>query len=84
MSEMRFCKRCGYLGRHPIESEITGGQWATLIVLLLCFILPGVAYGIYLASGGGAKGFYVCPKCGARRMSVPPDSPVALAQRVDS
>jgi hypothetical protein len=72
-----FCTRCGYTGRHRVEYEITGGQWATLFVLLLLGVLPGIIYGISLAMGGGNQGVRVCPECRAKRMWAPVDSPAA-------
>jgi DNA-directed RNA polymerase subunit RPC12/RpoP len=78
--EPRFCTRCKSQVVHPIENEVTGGQWAILVALILCFVLPGVLYAVYLACGNGARRLYVCPKCGARRMSVPLDSPAARAE----
>jgi Double zinc ribbon len=80
MAKPRYCKRCGFVGVHNVEKEITGAQWAALVVLLLLLVIPGIVYGIYLAMGGGAKGYYICPKCGARRMSIPSDSPLVGSQ----
>ena len=77
MADIRYCTRCKFMGRHPIDTEISGGQWAALVALTLCFVLPGVIYAIHLATGGGSRRFYVCPKCGGRRVSAPLDSPVA-------
>lgn len=74
---VRYCTRCGFLGKHGIDREITGGQWATLVVLLLCGVLPGVLYGGWLSTGHGARRLYRCPSCGGHRVSVPPDAPIA-------
>jgi hypothetical protein len=72
-----FCRRCGTVAVHNVRREITGGQWAGLAVALICFVIPGVIYGIHLATGGGARKRYRCPSCGAMGMWVPVDSPVA-------
>jgi len=76
-NQPRYCKRCGFVGKHPTEGEITGGQWAGVVFLLLLFIIPGVLYLLHLMTGGAGKRLYVCPQCGARRMSIPADSPIA-------
>lgn len=73
------CTRCGYAGPHQVAREITSGQWAALIVFFLLFVLPGVIYGIHLATGGGSRYVRVCPKCRARRAWVPLNSPTAIA-----
>jgi hypothetical protein len=80
MPDPRYCRRCGVTAVHPIESEITGGQWVGVVILLLLGVLPGLFYLIYLGVFGGSKQFYVCPNCGARRMSVPANSPLAPSQ----
>ena len=77
MAEARYCTKCKFIGPHGVEREVTGSQWAMLVFWLLCFVIPGVIYALHLATGGGARRFYVCPKCGARRMSVPVDAPIA-------
>jgi hypothetical protein len=77
-----FCTRCGYAGRHNVTREITGGQWAALVALLLCFVIPGVIYAIHLGTGGGSRYVRVCPKCSAQRAWVPLDSPVARSAGV--
>jgi hypothetical protein len=77
MTELRYCKRCGNVGEHWIEKHITGGQWLTVVFLLLLGIIPGVIYLIYLGLTGGDKALWVCPKCGARLQSVPLSSPIA-------
>ena len=79
MTEPRYCKNCGFVGVHKVAREISGGQWAMLICCFLLLIVPGIVYGLHLATGGGAELFWVCPKCQARLMSVPVDSPVAQA-----
>jgi hypothetical protein len=76
----KYCTRCGYVGAHNVGSEISGSQWAALIFFLLLFVIPGVIYALHLATGGGARRFNICPKCGARRMAVPVDSPVAQTE----
>jgi hypothetical protein len=77
-----FCTRCGFTGPHSVTREITGGQWATLVALLLCFVIPGVVYAVHLGTGGGSRYVRVCPKCRAQRMWVPLDSPAAKAAGV--
>jgi hypothetical protein len=74
-----FCTRCAYAGPHDVTREITSGQWAALVALLLCFVIPGVIYAIHLGTGGGSRYLRVCPKCRAQRMWVPLDSPAARA-----
>lgn len=68
---IRRCTRCGVIGSHDVEWEVASAQWVCLIVLLLCGILPGILYGLHLATGGGEHGLWVCESCGARRASVP-------------
>lgn len=80
MSEPRYCTRCKFVGVHRIDSEVSSAQWAALVFWLLLLVLPGLIYAIHLATGGGSRRFYVCPKCGARRMSVPLDTPIAQAE----
>jgi hypothetical protein len=76
----KYCTKCGYVGAHNVTSEISGSQWAALVFFLLLFVIPGVIYALHLATGGGARRFNVCPKCGARGMAVPVDSPVAQTE----
>jgi hypothetical protein len=76
-----FCTRCCFAGPHKVTREITGGQWAALVALLLCFVIPGVIYAIHLGTGGGSRYVRVCPKCSARRMWVPLNSPAARASK---
>jgi hypothetical protein len=75
-----FCRRCGVVAVHNVRREISGAQWAGLAVALICFVLPGVIYGIHLATGGGSRKRYQCPSCGAMGMWAPLDSPVAQAE----
>jgi hypothetical protein len=76
----KYCTKCGYIGAHNVASEVSGSQWAALIFFLLLFVIPGVIYALHLATGGGARRFNVCPKCAARGMAVPVDSPVAQTE----
>lgn len=80
--EARLCTRCGFTGPHGIERNITGRQWALFVVLLVLGVVPGLIYGAVLLVAGGEQRLWVCPKCGARRASVPMDSPAALAAGV--
>jgi hypothetical protein len=78
--DQRFCRKCGTVAVPRISREITSGQWAGLVVLLVCGIIPGLIYGLHLATGGGARRIGVCPSCGGRGVTVPLDSPVAKAE----
>jgi hypothetical protein len=78
--DARFCSHCGFVGEHDVRDEITGTQWALLVFFVLCFIVPGVIYALWLWAGGGGRVFFVCPKCGARRASLPLSSPIARSE----
>jgi hypothetical protein len=63
------CTKCGYVGQPRVESS-TNGCFA--IVLLLCFIIPGILYMIFTA-----RGRQVCPKCRSVGSMIPLDAPQA-------
>jgi hypothetical protein len=68
---IRRCTRCGTTGPHDIEWQVSSGQWLTLVVLIICGVVPGILYGIWLGFTGGNHGLWICTACGARRASVP-------------
>lgn len=72
--EIRRCTRCGTTGPHDIEWQVSSGQWLTLTVLIICGVVPGILYGIWLGFTGGNHGLWICTACGARRASVPPQT----------
>lgn len=65
-----LCSRCGTLGV-PVK-PLRGSGWITL-VLLLCFLAPGLIYMIWRRTGP-----LVCAACGSDAI-IPPDSPGAAA-----
>jgi len=65
-----LCSRCGTLGV-PIK-PLRGSGWISL-VLLLCFIAPGVIYMIWRRTGP-----VVCAACGSDAI-IPPNAPGAAA-----
>lgn len=69
----KFCTTCGHEG--GTESK-TRGSFLIEIILWLCFIVPGLIYSIWRVSSRHP----VCASCGAATL-VPPDSPMAKAQR---
>jgi hypothetical protein len=74
----KFCTKCGWVGRPPTEKvkERDGVYWVLVIILLCCFLVPGI---LYAAFGGRAQPYYVCPSCRSRLTMIPATSPVALA-----
>lgn len=53
------CPNCSYVGK-PGRVGVSAGSCLILIVLLLCFIVPGVIYMIWLDSHSAKL---QCPKC---------------------
>ena len=68
-----YCTSCGYEGP---GKTVTRGSILIEIILWLCFIVPGLIYSIWRQ---GSK-YKACASCGARTL-VPPESPVAQAQK---
>lgn len=64
------CKTCRYLGRPERELR---GSGAVELILLLCGVLPGIAYGVWRHRGP----IHLCPRC--RREVVPVESPAGTA-----
>lgn len=63
-----ICTTCGHIGR---AETITKGSFVIELALWLCFIVPGLIYGIWRLSSR-TKG---CAKCGGQHV-IPVDSPV--------
>ena len=53
------CNNCGYHGKPKIKSR---GSCVLFFVLLILFVLPGILYALWMATGRK----YSCPKCGNR------------------
>lgn len=68
---VRYCTRCRITGAHGVEWQISSSQWVILIVLILCGVVPGLFYGVWLLLFGGNEGWWICDNCGARRASIP-------------
>jgi hypothetical protein len=64
-----YCKRCGTVGEQEFYRK---GSLLLGVVLLCCFILPGILYFIWYFGAG----YWGCPRCQAEEI-VPVDSPVA-------
>jgi hypothetical protein len=66
-----ICSQCGHVGKPRMETKQNG---CFAVVLLLCFIIPGILYIIFTS-----KKFPVCPKCGGEKTMIPLDAPQAQA-----
>jgi rRNA maturation protein Nop10 len=65
------CRNCGHTGKP--ERKLKGSVFIT-IILLICYIIPGIIYMIWRRTGLKDS----CEKCGST-LVVPKDSPEALA-----
>ncbi|MGE0761868.1 MAG: hypothetical protein AB7N80_01190 [Bdellovibrionales bacterium] len=65
----QFCLKCHTTAN---VSKSYAGSRIILVLLLCCFILPGIIYWIYISGTKSHK----CPSCGKREM-VPANSPAA-------
>lgn len=63
-----ICRNCGN-AVHPVETSKLNGCF--LVVLLLCFIIPGILYLVW----AGTQRTYKCPRCGVENSFAPVDSP---------
>jgi hypothetical protein len=63
-----ICPRCGDTGK---PKKVTKGSTLIELLLLCCFLLPGVIYGVWRVSSRSE----VCGTCGSDVM-VPLDSPM--------
>jgi hypothetical protein len=64
----KICTNCGYVGYEARRNDPV--QILLLVLLLLLFIVPGIAYLIYVV-----RGSKMCPKCKSRKM-IPLDTPL--------
>ena len=62
------CKDCGFTGK---LNKRNAHNELILILLLLCFILPGIIYAIW----GSSNRYYKCPNCGGKNL-IPANSPI--------
>ena len=67
------CSQCGFAGK-PVMKSNQNGCFA--IVLLLCFIIPGILYILFTS-----KQKAYCPKCNGLETMIPVDAPRAVAFR---
>lgn len=71
--KVSYCTSCGTEGP---SKKVTKGSLLIEIILWLCFIVPGLIYSVWRVSSR----HQACPSCGATTL-VPPNSPVAMAQK---
>ena len=66
----QLCRACGSVVEPQRISKLNG---CFLVVLLLCFIIPGILYWVW----AGTQRVKVCPRCGVADNFLPVDSPEA-------
>jgi hypothetical protein len=68
MAQQLICSACGHVGSS--KTAIKGSGWIELI-LLLCFIIPGIIYSVWRSSSRHKT----CPSCGSTNL-IPLNSPI--------
>lgn len=64
----KICTSCGHMGAPSVRSR---GSYVVLFFLLLCFIVPGLFYILYMATGR----IEACPRCRLEGSMIPLDTP---------
>ena len=59
LSKKIFCPTCGYKGK-PGRLGVSGGNCLITLILLCCFLIPGIIYIIWLDSKSAKL---CCPRC---------------------
>lgn len=75
LSELKYCTKCGHVGKPDIEEESRFSDGWGLFLLLLG-IIPGI---VYWLSTRSPDRFWACRNCRGRECLVPTDSPVAVS-----
>lgn len=71
MAKEMFCTNCGSTVKRHYRNR---GSYALLFFLLLCFIVPGIFYFFWMASGT----IDICRACKSENTLVPSNSPQAI------
>src|ERR1700722_15256161 len=69
MAEPMLCTQCGTIAS---SRQITPGSGLITLVLLICFMVPGIIYWLWRHTNT----YPACPKCGSRSL-VPTETPHA-------
>lgn len=70
MAKKMFCTNCGSFVKRTYRNR---GSYVVLLFLLLFFVIPGIFYFIYMATGT----IDVCRACKSENTLVPENSPQA-------